>query len=43
VAKSFIKTASKRGLLLAFAVVVAVLGAKGHIVLHTNGFFDGPG
>jgi hypothetical protein len=42
VAKSFIKTASKRGLLLAFAVVAAVLGAKGHTV-NTYGFFDGPG
>ena len=41
-AKTLLKTASKRGLLLAFAVVAAVLGAKGHIV-STNGFFDGPG
>jgi hypothetical protein len=42
VAKTFITIASKRGLLLAFAVVAAVLGAKGHTV-HTDGFFDGPG
>jgi hypothetical protein len=42
VAKTFIKIASKRGLLLAIAVVAAVLGAKGHTI-NTNGFFDGPG
>ena len=42
VAKSFLKAASKRGLLLACAVVTAVLGAKGH-TFHPNGFFDGPG